>query len=144
MWSHYADSHQGICLSFIASGTLRLFRDSNPHVVGPVEVTYVTKLPELNLVNLSPDDLFNSITTKSIDWKDENEYRAICREYVPEKLIQYDYRLLASVIAGCKMLDEEFEELKNTVSKMKNVKPLLFRAQKKAREFGLDLIEVKY
>lgn len=41
------------------------------------------------------------------------------------------------------MPDKEFEVLKQTISQMKNVKPILFRAEKKELEFGFTLKQVE-
>jgi len=141
MWSHYADGHKGICLIFIPSGTIRLFGDNTYQVVGPIKVNYDKKLPTLDLFNMTSQIMAECIKTKSIDWEYEHEYRVFTPGFTGEK--KWNARLLSAIVAGCKMHNKEFEVLKQTISKMKNVKPILFRAEKKEQEFGFALKQVE-
>ena len=71
MYSHYADSHQGICLEF------NLEEDN---IFNPEEVRYVKDFPHLEF-GLSHEITHALavalISTKSIDWAYEKEYRSL-------------------------------------------------------------------
>jgi hypothetical protein len=138
MWSHYGDNHTGICLEFEFLDNIYLDGDTDSFIP-PLSVTYSNNLPKLNLLNYTIDDLLYCLRTKSTEWKYENEYRTLLRNYIGT--ISYSPYLLKAVISGCKMHNNEFEELNKTIKKMK-IQPHLFRSHKKEKEFGLELIEV--
>lgn len=138
MWSHYGDHHMGLCLEFDIPNEMPSSENLECSFLPPVPVTYSNHLPKFKLVRHTLDDLLCCLRTKSMEWKYENEYRAMHRNYIGT--IAYSPSLLQSVTAGCKMQDKEFDELSKTIRNMK-IHPNLFRAQKKEREFGLTLIK---
>ena len=69
MWSHYADSHRGICLKFCAKGNI--FATSQP-------VRYSKSRPLINPVSQTQDEMLDhAIFTKSEHWSYEQEWRLI-------------------------------------------------------------------
>lgn len=114
MWSHYADSHRGICLEFAADNAL--FARAQ-RVVYRAE--YPVWLPQVHL----EDRIEQVLLTKSSDWQYEEEYRPIARKRdaggnAGEKvLISDDGYLplpddaLKSVIAGCEANREMIAEI---------------------------------
>jgi hypothetical protein len=91
MWSHYADRHTGVCIGF---KTIYLLLD--PNLVELKEVNYVTKFPKFTSLTGMP-----IVTTKSKDWKYENEYRLINLDAHP--LIAFQKEAISEVIIGYRM-----------------------------------------
>jgi hypothetical protein len=142
MWGHYAEGHTGVCLEFeIPDG--KLFKvvgeDSASHpVVGPLPVKYENQLPKYNLFTGTSKEMSACLTTKSLEWQYEKEYRSISFRYLG--LIEYEPAKLTAVIAGCRMHNKEFEELQKTISLLK-VPTKLLKVTKKEREFGFNFVE---
>ena len=71
MWSHYADSHRGICIEF------------NPEIPGwgadgPFKVAYRNNIPVLSVFSATVNELLTAtLLTKSSHWKYEEEWRYI-------------------------------------------------------------------
>lgn len=121
MWSHYSNSHRGICIGFetiIDQDSLCIKTDDpilNNHIEPtyhrtlPVDkVKYQIKCPEsYNFLVSDHKHLKKFFTTKSIDWQYEQE-RRITMPYhdVNKRLIQYDKSALKEVILGCKITAE--------------------------------------
>lgn len=67
MWSHYGDSHKGLCIAF--DTTKDFFRTA-------VAITYQDEYPLIKIGVSSNDDILNkSIYTKASCWKYEDEWR---------------------------------------------------------------------
>lgn len=72
LWSHYADSHKGVCLKFATTNTV--FGTSQP-------VVYKTSRPSVNPLRHKPDQMLDHVfLTKSEHWKYEKEWRLISYE----------------------------------------------------------------
>lgn len=93
MWSHYADSHKGICLEFDTSfdpfDTIR-------------NVTYSDKLPEFNMAEIlvrgNYESYFKVMRTKHIDWKYEKEWRILTQN--ANSFYKYKTEALTSIFFG--------------------------------------------
>jgi hypothetical protein len=95
MWSHYADSHRGICLEF----------DKNNGLIGRARpVRYSKTYPEW-----TPQGLNNPlevVLAKSMDWAYEREFRIIASSLDGPLKLHGDFVLLppgalVAVIVGC-------------------------------------------
>lgn len=74
MWSHYGDSHKGICIQFDARS--EFFSNTEP-------VCYSADRPRLNIFSQNQDDQFrHSVLTKSDVWAYEKEWRIVFAGYV--------------------------------------------------------------
>jgi len=140
MWAHYASGHKGICLEFLTSTNQNLFFNTPNSPAYPKKVTYQDERPVFNVVKFKDGDLINCLCTKSSDWAIENEYRAFSPRYVGTQ--KYNFAYLHAVYAGCKMPDKEFEDLKSTIKKIKNVTPALFRVKPRADQFAFDFEKI--
>ena len=73
LWGHYTECHHGFCAGFEV-----------PDLVskGIRPVTYSTEYHNLNLKNMQSEEegTIGTLTTKSIDWKYEKEFRQIVTE----------------------------------------------------------------
>ena len=71
MWSHYADSHRGVCLIFDTSDDTNIFGQA-------IKVQYQHEYPVINIMDLNNhNNTINMISVKSIDWGYEKEWRII-------------------------------------------------------------------
>lgn len=71
MWSHYADSHRGICLEFSLS---------NKIFCAALKCEYSSTFPIMTLHDDSDDAALLSLLAKSDVWSYEKEYRLIVQE----------------------------------------------------------------
>lgn len=95
MWSHYADSHQGICIGFDFS------RDKCRYVE-PREVIYTEDYPVAeSFSNSFFDNFYQGLFTKSLLWKYESEYRAI--QPVANVCLPYSKECVVEIIIGCQV-----------------------------------------
>ncbi|MBO4121101.1 DUF2971 domain-containing protein [Cupriavidus gilardii] len=79
MWSHYANSHRGICIEF---GTKTgLFQVAN-------KVIYSEEMPVYDLTSDDYSEYRSIYLTKAPFWSYENEYRLLCHRRDPKKLIE--------------------------------------------------------
>ena len=96
MWSHYANSHKGICLKFRATSYTKFFGES-------LQVNYQHEYPKINFIKHSSNEKLQlSLLTKSKEWAYEKEWRMLKPEegrqihlFPPEHLV--------GVILGCKI-----------------------------------------
>lgn len=109
LWSHYANSHQGICIQFVLDNN---FFESAKHF----EVKYSNKRPVIDTSELynNYDYLINQMSIKSRDWAYEKEYRfysllsgctRICDTDIYTKT--FDMANLGNVVLGYKCNKED-------------------------------------
>jgi hypothetical protein len=104
MWSHYGDSHRGVCLQFQVS--------KDPQILQRfVRVKYSDEYPTINW--LSPrvkDECLFAATNKQASWSYEHEWRHVqlnsARTYM-----RFNPRLLTGIILGAKITAESIEEI---------------------------------
>lgn len=108
LWSHYADSHRGLCIRF--DHTLEPFRSSN-------RVTYTKKYPEVVypfVDEFSSDLLEKTVLTKAEYWKYEEEFRLWSirmgnpkwhwgRTWLDERRVQINSSAIKGVTFGARM-----------------------------------------
>jgi hypothetical protein len=71
MWSHYADSHRGICLAF----------KTDNHLFGAAfPVSYTENRPSIKITDDRQSMIDRVIFTKSLSWSYESEYRVVSLE----------------------------------------------------------------
>ena len=68
MWSHYADSHKGICLEF---------NTNNKVMCAAIKCEYIEDFPSIPLYRDDLDSMLMPMIAKHKDWGYENEYRLI-------------------------------------------------------------------
>jgi hypothetical protein len=111
MWSHYGDSHRGVCLQFQVS--------KDPQILQRlVRVQYSDEYPTINW--LSPrveDECRFAATNKQASWSYEHEWRHVqlnsARTY-----LRFNPCLLTGIILGAKITDESIEEI-NRIMRMR-------------------------
>ncbi len=110
MWSHYANSHQGICIGFNSD---KIGNDIEGLLL---KVTYQKKLP-LNTIFGEDTIIFakRMLGTKSDVWTYENEYR-ITKYNGANKSFQISHDSITEIILGCKISPSDKAEIINIVS----------------------------
>ncbi|KLI27633.1 hypothetical protein A9X77_08400 [Brachyspira hyodysenteriae] len=78
MWSHYADKHEGICIEY----NFNNFFQNKPDDIILKKVSYVNDIiiekdSILTSKSNNENNIVDILSTKSIEWKYENEYRVI-------------------------------------------------------------------
>ncbi len=132
MWSHYADSHQGICLGFEGSDeneyySMLLYKsdtDKSPSLGEFREVIYDPS-DDLCVVNIFDNPHENNkiaderIFTKLHAWEYESEYRMILPEpHIREpRVLKYDKSCLKRVIFGLKIDERDVIRIYNIINK---------------------------
>lgn len=80
MWSHYCSSHAGFCVGFHRN---HVFFQQESDSADPAfifrPVTYSSERPVIPARNLNSSDALQIMLTKSLDWKYEEEERAIAQ-----------------------------------------------------------------
>ncbi|MCQ2496878.1 MAG: DUF2971 domain-containing protein [Lachnospiraceae bacterium] len=109
MWSHYADSHRGICIEYDYSDY-----DSIPYSEVPYPVLYSEKRIVVNANDMPKDKsgnheklnykLIKGLITKSNSWEYENEWRLLLSEKVGENLIM---PRISAIYLGALVSDED-------------------------------------
>jgi hypothetical protein len=133
MWSHYAESHTGVCLEFSPK-------------VGDLDKTFFSTFPiyyEKNVPVIKyfeselSDDIFEIIFTKSIDWEYEREWR-IWQQDVAPGLNPFNSAKLTGIIFGCKAKPDFVDSVCEMNSRRRT--PLAtYKATMRDREFALDI-----
>lgn len=136
MWSHYADSHKGVCLTFDIQKDLPFF--SNPY-----EVVYPDEYPVIDpFIDNNRNELKMFLATKSKEWAYEEEVRIIKeRHHHPEyrKSIRFNPEALTEIKFGYKSSDEQIKTIKNlAIQKYPHIK--LFKCKIRDNKFGVEFV----
>lgn len=119
MWSHYADSHRGVCLGFAADG-------ASFHTA--LRVRYELARPVVNPIKHDPDEMLEmALLTKARHWEYEREWRVI-RYRLGAGVYQHDPGELVEVVMGCQMEPETKDIVRELVA-AHPAKPRLLHAE---------------
>lgn len=136
MWSHYGDSHQGVCLQYTD------FLNERSPLISALPVTYSRERPLLEVSSSAPEKLLELMFLRKADyWSYEQEWRIIERKGPGYQ--QIPALELAAVILGARASDATKDFIVALLSKRRKPTKLL-RAQFRARSFDIDLIEERY
>lgn len=132
MWSHYSDSHRGLCLEFDTS----LLAEYEPR-----RINYSDNYPKLNYFKSSDEDLdIGLIFSKSSAWAYENEWR-ICLSEVKERFLEFQEEFLTGIVFGCECANKTYDHYIRLCKGRK--KQIKFRkAFKRPGAFALELRDV--
>lgn len=132
MWSHYAQSHKGFCLEFevdeaeecSTEGHL-FFLSSDVSGYAFRKVRYADALPELAHYEGDSKDhkverVLQCLSTKSMRWSYECEYRYIFHANKTTEFISYNSKLLTAIIVGAKAEQDDIINLTGFIDKKKN------------------------
>ncbi len=141
MWSHYADSHKGICYIFNHKKNDMFWGSAH-------EIKYRNKYPFFKYYYFNTEEVIVDILlTKYIDWKYEEEWRLVAfpkqiNQAKQPGLIPFDSTSLLGVILGAKISDKD----KNLVFKVneERKKPVqIYQARTILEKYQIAIEEVK-
>lgn len=134
MWSHYANSHTGFCIGF---DKFHLYNTINGSL-GPV--IYNDQLPRVGIFDDTPQGLTRLLTTKSLDWKYEDEYRLV-KIFASKKVFKLPNEAITEIVLGHKMQEVHKQEiLKVAEEKYPNAK--LFQSVMNLESYKMDIIPI--
>lgn len=134
MWSLYSDSHRGFCIEFDSSPENTLFWEA-------FKVIYKEEYPNVNIMDIGKADEFRkALLTKSIHWKNQEEWRILKTEQEGGPgLKKFAPELLTAVIFGALMRDEDKNNLLDWI-KHYPTKIDIYQAKLNARKYKLDIV----
>lgn len=135
MWSHYADSHRGICIEFKASKMHHVDMMRKAH-----RVTYQNALPSINFyLDTLVDKLKAYIHTKAAHWSYEQEWRIVDTDGPGLKTLPDG--LISSVILGHAISKENKRRVLKWISDYPHVVSL-YEARLNKDAYALDIVPV--
>lgn len=133
MWSHYADSHRGICFEF--NGYLEFFGQAQ-------EVAYSAERPKINPIRDSQDEMLSAaLLTKAQHWSYEKEWRLIQYRNGPGSY-QFPEGALTGIILGAQISEASASMIAKWID-VRECKPKLYRAAVDSFTFALNINEVR-
>jgi len=132
MWSHYADSHKGVCLQF---------RRHHRFLKNAEVVEYSNNIPVVNFVIDSEiTGSMKTYRTKGTKWEYEDEIRVIDIMGLGERRIPDN--LISGIILGCNILDKNKTEIIKTNLARKDSLPI-YQAYKEEDTYKVSFKEIK-
>ena len=158
MWSHYADSHKGICLIFktrtkgnslgiaFDDPRLKTLPPENQDFLPAEKVDYQEKmLPSYNILKNKNDSgkIMKFLLRKCKDWEYEKEWRLIIPESgISTREIQFKKSSLVGVIFGMDTPKSEEQRVRKIVQEYyKGIKISFFKSKPIAGKYVLDIID---
>lgn len=109
LWSHYSNSHKGVCLIFDVAQDLDVFVQSLP-------IEYSKDYPEIQYSeNLKGDLVKATFLTKADDWLYENERRIFNLDRAHQKLA-FNPKALYGIILGAKSDQNDFQLIRDLIA----------------------------
>lgn len=109
MWSHYANCHRGFCIGFDTAALFDIIGSFGP-------VIYKKEIPKMNLFGDTVEFYVKQLSTKSDVWSYEDEYRMVLSD-AARKTINYHKGIIRKIVLGCKMAQNEKDEIIEFVKK---------------------------
>lgn len=111
MWAYYGEGQQGVCVEFDTSEDKLFFKET-------YKVQYKGHFESIKKV-VDSFDYIDVLTTKSLDWKHEREWRVIKLNYA-NQLLPINPRAIKSIILGANLMDYRGinEELSKTYTQI--------------------------
>ncbi len=120
MWSHYGNSHSGICIGFNLANLYGSIRSSSHPERFMAKVKYSKDFVAKDHYQHRWESIVDWLRTKSIDWEYEKEIRIVLYDLVFKDKLHIkpiDKDSIVSVFLGSKILKENEGELRATVAK---------------------------
>ena len=110
MWAHYAESNTGICLGFDVMEDLDFFDPL-------IKIDYLPECPKISYLETPGEFPVKEVFfTKSIEWKDEKEYRVL-KMNNDDNLFAFNKNSLRSITFGIDCEPEEIKAIKEILSR---------------------------
>lgn len=140
MWSHYADKHQGVCLTFDID-------EDNSIFLIPYSVEYRATYPQVNFIRergyLKPKRFL--IATKSLEWSYEAEVRVVRDDTRPpyRGAVNFNKRALVAVKFGYRSSTDEQLRVRKALTQAGGYEHVRFYLAKlKHLGFGIEYEEI--
>lgn len=137
MWSHYADSHRGLCFQFELARDPLLLREL-------VRVRYEPRFPEINWLSSSfSEQLEGALFHKAPCWSYEHEWRFILRECA-NTYLPFCPEALTAVILGCEISAQKEKLVRGIIEKRlrRGLPPLrIMRASRSQSEYRIKITQ---
>jgi hypothetical protein len=135
MWSHYSDSHKGLCLEFDTTKEIMLFGQA-------FKVNYSNEYPSIDVIKIAVgkgNEYRKAVLTKSKHWEYEQEWRILKPKSLggPGKH-RFPPELLTGVILGALISPEDKDKVLNWVKNFPT-KIALFQAKINRTKYQLDI-----
>jgi hypothetical protein len=131
MWSHYADSHRGICLRFKSSSSTPFFGRAQ-------RVLYQAARPVLDLIHDSKHTQADkALLTKADLWSYEEEWRVIEHD-LGSGVHKFPAKLLDALIFGARISSEDREKVLQWIA-LRKTKMEVLQSQIDAERFRLEI-----
>lgn len=131
MWSHYGDSHQGICIEFDVNASLGYWE-----MVLPIQ--YLKLYPYVLNAEIGIKELSAIYLSKSMQWSYEKEWRFINNLKKPG-LQAFPEESISAIIIGCNISNENYELVKQWAKNRKK-KPLIAKTFLDSNSYTLGII----
>jgi hypothetical protein len=133
MWSHYADSHRGICIEFDLNAAFEYWRRVLP-------VQYLHHYPYVLGTEISVSELSAIYLSKSTQWTYEKEWRFI-NELKTPGLLEFPEESISGVILGLNISQENTALVKEWI-KYRKRKPIIRKVFVDNYSYSLGLSEL--
>lgn len=134
MWSHYTDSHRGLCLKF------DLLADPSSFAT-PFKVEYHDEYPKWNHFTAPPGETVTKmITSKARAWEYEQEFRVL--KFNDPGNCHFDKEALVEVIFGCQATSEYIAHTKDLIKRARMDHVQFKKASIRQDRFELDFKEI--
>jgi len=132
MWSHYSDSHKGICLKFDLSKSPETF-------LYPIKIIYTKEYPTFNFLNKKDDIIEFLFQTKSDLWEYESELRV-----VKPTIGAYPFskKSLTEITFGCKTDLKDIEKYIGLLKDKNYHNCKVTKTKPSPSKFTLELIDI--
>lgn len=139
MWSHYADSHKGICIGYNLDKLYSFLKKKHIDLI-LYKIHYTNKLQKIDILKYSNEALINWLSTKSKVWNYENEIRFIFYDIFNNSskniFLPLDINIIDSIYLGSKIKPEDFDSIMKLMkNKFHQIK--IFRMNLKSNVFEL-------
>lgn len=153
MWSHYANSHEGICLSFksFSVGEYYLLPLDSDDALPFHELKYKDMKPKpVNLMNRDTEETTRIITdyylTKFTDWHYESEYRLLSTidDRDGKSTVHFEKDALEGVTFGLNVKPDKAQRIKDIIDQYyAGMGVKLHRTEKVDGKYAIDFKEIK-
>lgn len=134
MWSHYTDSHKGICIKFDINEDPEFF-------ILPLQVKYSENYPEYNHIRENRTNLIEKFfQTKAECWKYENEIRVL--KPLQNGNVKFRKEVVKEICFGINTNNEQILYYKRLIKKNNFQNVIFNRVKASTNKFELEFEEI--
>lgn len=137
MYSHYADSHKGVCIGLRINEHLDYFYDGTKQKRFLRHVNYIGHYNPPNFFKQNHEEnIVWKFFTKSNQWEYEKEWRVVC--WGGSGIYPMPHGMLRKVIYGCSTEDATKRRIEKALKNRKDVE--FFQSRKVANRIGIEIV----